>query len=233
MAPAARPSRIAAQGSMNAQAGVIATSPATAPEATPRVVGLPLRYRSTRIQPPAAAAVAIWVFMNARAVVPSTPSSEPALKPNQPNQSSPAPSSTSGRLCGRIGSLPKPRRLPSTSASARPAEPALTCTTVPPAKSSIPRLLSQPPPHTQCATGKYTSVAQKKVNTAQAPNFVRSAIAPLISATVMTANVSRKPNNTRAGIPDTPDPSFTNPCSPRYSNPPMNPLPLPNDSEST
>src|SRR6266513_1790106 len=54
MAPAARPSTIAAQGSMNAQAGVMATSPATAPEATPRVVGLPLRYRSTRIQPPGA-----------------------------------------------------------------------------------------------------------------------------------------------------------------------------------
>jgi hypothetical protein len=131
---------------MNAQAGVIATNPATAPEATPRVVGLPSRNRSTSSQPPAAAAVAIWVFMNARAAVPFAASSEPALKPNHPNHSSPAPSSTSGRLCGRIGSRPQPRRLPRTIASARPAEPALTWTTVPPAKSSIPRLLSQPPP---------------------------------------------------------------------------------------
>src|SRR5436309_310921 len=219
MAPAARPSMIAAQGAMNAQAGVIATSPATAPEAAPRVVGLPLRYRSTRIQPPATAAV------------PSAASSEPALNPNHPNHSSPAPSSTSGRLCGRIGSLPQPRRLPSTIASARPAEPALTWTTVPPAKSSIPRLLSQPPPHTQCATGKYTSVAQATVNTAQAPNLVRSAIAPLISATVMTAKVSWKAEKMRSGIPVTRDALFTRPCSPRYSKPPTNPLPFPNDSE--
>ena len=79
--------------------------------------------------------------MKARAAVLSAASSEPALKPNQPNQSRPAPSRVSGRLCGRIGSLPQPRRLPSTRASARPAEPALTWTTVPPAKSSMPRLL--------------------------------------------------------------------------------------------
>jgi hypothetical protein len=217
---------------MNAHAGVIATSPATAPEAIPKVVGLPSRNRSTSSQPPAAAAVAIWVFMNARAVVPSTPSSEPALKPNQPNHSSPAPSSTSGRLCGRIGSLPQPRRLPRTIASARPAEPALTWTTVPPAKSSIPRLLSQPPPHTQWATGKYTSVAQPTVNTVQAPNLARSAMAPLISATVMMAKVSWKAENTRSGMPVTRDASVTSPCSPRYSKPPMNQLPLPNVSES-
>src|SRR6478672_11326145 len=171
MAPAARPSRIAAQGSMNAQAGVIATSPATAPEAIPRVVGLPTRYRSTRIQPPAAAAVAIWVLMNARAAVPSAASSEPALKPNQPN-------------------------------------------------------------HSQCATGKYTSVAQATVNTAQAPNLVRSAIAPLISATVMTANVSWKAEKMRSGMPFTRVALFTSPCSPRYARPPMNPLPFANDSES-
>ena len=62
---------------------------------------------------------------------------------------------------------------------------------------------SQPPPHTQWATGKYTSVAQATVNTAQAPNLVRSAIAPLISATVMTANVSWKAENMRSGMPFT------------------------------
>src|SRR6201999_240945 len=230
--PASRPSTIAAQGAMNAQAGVIATRPAAAPEAIPRGVGFPTRSRSTSSQPPAAAAVAIWVFMNARAAVPSAASSEPALKPNQPNHSRPAPSSTSGRLCGRIGSLPQPRRLPSTIASARPADPALTWTTVPPAKSSMPRLLSQPPPHTQWATGKYTSVAHATVNTVQAPNLVRSAIAPLISATVMTANVSWKAENTRSVIPDPREALPTSPCSPRYSNPPINQLPLPNVSES-
>ena len=70
------------------------------------------------------------------------------------------------------------------------------------------------------------------MNTVQAPNLVRSAIAPLISATVMTANVSWKAENMRSGMPVTRDASFTSPCSPRYSKPPMNPLPFPNDSES-
>ena len=103
---------------------------------------------------------------------------------------------------------------------------------MPPAKSSIPRLLSQPPPHTQWATGKYTSVAQPTVNTVQAPNLARSAMAPLISATVMMAKVSWKAENTRSGMPVTRDASVTSPCSPRYSKPPMNQLPLPNVSES-
>ena len=110
---------------MNPQAGVMATRPATAPEATPRLVAWPSRSFSTTIQAPAATAVAIWVFMNARPAVPSTASSEPALKPNQPNHSRPTPSSTSVRLCGRIGSLRQPFRLPSTRASASAAAPAL------------------------------------------------------------------------------------------------------------
>ena len=91
---------------------------------------------------------------------------EPALNPNQPNHSRPAPSMTSVRLCGRMGSLPKPIRLPSTSASARPAAPALMCTAVPPAKSRALRSLAIQPPalsapavapskaKTQWATGK-------------------------------------------------------------------------------
>ena len=44
--------------------------------------------------------------------------------------------------------------------------------------------------NTQCATGKYTSVAQSPTNTSQAPNLIRSATAPEISATVMIANIS-------------------------------------------
>jgi hypothetical protein len=67
---------------------------------------------------------------------PSEATAEPALKPNQPTHSSEAPITVSVRLCGAIDSLPKPWRLPSISAVARPAIPALMCTTVPPAKSS-------------------------------------------------------------------------------------------------
>ena len=85
------------------------------------------------------------------------------MKPNQPNQSSPAPSSTNGMLWPRMFSFGQPLRLPSTSAIARPAAPALMCTTVPPAKSSAKKCpcelgisdrFSQPyPSNTQCATG--------------------------------------------------------------------------------
>src|ERR687896_1554197 len=93
-APATKPSTIAAHGSMKPQAGVTATSPATAPEAMPSEVGAPSLNFSTRIQAPAATAGAIWVFMKASALVPSTPISEPALNPNQPNHRIAAPSST-------------------------------------------------------------------------------------------------------------------------------------------
>ena len=79
---------------------------------------------------------------------------------------------TSGTLCGRIGTLPKPIRLPTMRASTRPAIPALMCTTVPPAKSIgstvaapsvVPKILadrpvslpeSRPPPHTMWEIGK-------------------------------------------------------------------------------
>ena len=64
---------------------------------------------------------------------PATNTIEPTLKPNQPNHSRPAPIIVSGRLCGRMASLPKPSRLPITSTSTRPAMPALMWTTVPPA----------------------------------------------------------------------------------------------------
>ena len=69
--------------------------------------------------------------------------------------------------------------------------PALMCTTVPPAKSRTPSLLSQPlGSHTMWAIGAYTSSDQADMNTSMAENFMRSANAPAISAGVMTANVS-------------------------------------------
>src|SRR5690242_4094480 len=124
----------------------MATRPATAPDAAPRVVGFPSRTCSTMIQPSSAADVAIIVFVNATAARSPDASAEPALKPNQPNHSRAAPSSTNGRLCGRMGSRGQPRRLPSTRQSARPAAPALMWTAVPPAKSSAPSLLTIQPP---------------------------------------------------------------------------------------
>ena len=81
---------------------------------------------------------------------------EPALKPNQPTHSSEAPMKVSTMLWAGPVSL----RLPSMIAAIRPADPELTCTTVPPAKSStltqaasLPLLRKPSGPHTQCAIG--------------------------------------------------------------------------------
>ena len=60
-------------------------------------------------------------------------SADPALNPNQPNHSNPTPSSTKGRLCGRMASFLKPIRGPRTRASARAEAPETISTTSPPA----------------------------------------------------------------------------------------------------
>src|SRR5215510_1150906 len=88
------------------EAGVIATSPATAPEAAPSTVGLPRVVHSVNIQPRAAAAAAVLVARNALTARPLASSALPALKPNQPNQNSAAPITVMGRLCGCIGWWP-------------------------------------------------------------------------------------------------------------------------------
>src|SRR6266540_3827262 len=169
-APATRPRMTEPRGEMKPHAGVIATRPATAPEDAPTMVGLPSRIHSTMIQPSSAAAVATCVLTKATAVMPSAVISEPALKPNQPNHSRPAPSATIGTLCGLNLSLGQPTRLPRTRASARAADPALMWTAVPPAKSSACHCARKPPPQIQCATGTYTSVNQPIANTTQPPN---------------------------------------------------------------
>jgi hypothetical protein len=101
------------------------------------------------------------VVTKTNAAVESARSAEPALNPNQPNQSKPAPSITKVRLCGRIGSLPNPTLVPITSASASAEAPEQISTAVPPAKSISPILFANQPPtwparsrsNTQCATG--------------------------------------------------------------------------------
>src|SRR6266508_152562 len=172
---------------MKPQHGVIATRPATAPEDAPTMVGLPSRIHSTMIQPSSAAAVATCVLTKATAVMPSAVISEPALKPNQPNHSRPAPSATIGTLCGLNLSLGQPTRLPRTRASARAADPALMWTAVPPAKSSACHCARKPPPQSQCAT--------------RPPTSARSEIEPLISDVVMMANIIWKARIPYVGMP--------------------------------
>lgn len=81
----------------------------------------------------------------------------------------------------------------------------------------------QPPgPHTQCATGTYTSSAHTGTKTSQAPNFARSATAPLTRAAVMIAKVSWKVAKRRVGtVPWTL--SGPRPLIPMCSSPPMSP----------
>src|SRR5688572_4622210 len=138
---------------MNPAAGVTATRPTTIAVAAPTAVGLPERSMSRNVQTTSVAAGANIVVANARPAMLFAASALPALKPNQPNQSSPAPSSVNGTLCGMSEGDGYSRRLPTTIAATSAATAALTCTTVPPAKSSAPSLASQPPPHTQCAIG--------------------------------------------------------------------------------
>src|ERR1035437_10722934 len=89
--PAARPMIRPGPGSTKPEAGVIATRPATAPEMAPRTDGLPLVIHSANIQLSAAPAVAICVTVMAMLARPPAETAEPALKPNQPTQSSEAP----------------------------------------------------------------------------------------------------------------------------------------------
>src|SRR5229473_3486166 len=96
----------APRGSTNPEAGVIATSPATAPEMMPSTLGFPLSAHSTNIQVKAAVAVAIWVTAIAIPALPLAAVAEPALKPNQPTHNKEAPATLKTRLCGAIGSLP-------------------------------------------------------------------------------------------------------------------------------
>src|SRR5471032_2739188 len=117
--PAAMPMITAGVGPTKPEAGVIATRPATAPDAMPSTLGLPLVSHSVNIQASAAAAVAIWVAAIAMPARPSAAPAEPALNPNQPTHRSDAPIRVNVRLCGGIASLPYPNRLPRTKQLAR------------------------------------------------------------------------------------------------------------------
>src|SRR6476660_7677287 len=154
--PAATPIAIEPAGPTKPDAGVMATSPATAPEQMPMTVGLPRQIHSTSIQVKPATAVAICVTVIAMPACMPAVTAEPALKPNQPTQSIEAPMNVSTMLCGGPMSLRLPRQI----AHIRPATPALICTTVPPAKSRtlntaslLPLDMNPSEPHTQCAIG--------------------------------------------------------------------------------
>src|SRR4030065_749966 len=100
MTPDPMPIRMAAMGPTKPAAGVMATSPATAPEAAPRVVGLPRTIHSVPTHARVAAQVARCVDVKAEEARALAARALPALNPNHPNHSSPAPSTVMGRLWG-------------------------------------------------------------------------------------------------------------------------------------
>src|SRR5215208_3375810 len=95
-------------GDTKPDAGVMATSPATAPT----VEGLPVCAHDIRAQVTAAMPVAICVATNALVAFVAAAPAEPALKPNQPVHRRAAPNTTSDMLCGSIGILPYPSLRP-------------------------------------------------------------------------------------------------------------------------
>src|SRR5712671_6417511 len=112
MSPATTPIAMAPLGVTNPQAGEMTTSPATAPEQKPSTLGFPRKIHSAIGQTKEATAVARVVVVKALAAIPSAPTALPALNPYQPTHNMPVPTMHRTMLCGGIGSLPNPMRLP-------------------------------------------------------------------------------------------------------------------------
>src|SRR5258708_35442879 len=93
----------AESGSTNPAAGVMATSPATAPEIAPRALARPFFSHSAALQLSAAAAAPKCVATKALLARPPEDSALPALKPKHPPHSKHAPMKLNTRLCGGIG----------------------------------------------------------------------------------------------------------------------------------
>src|SRR5947207_9990134 len=110
--PAATPMMTAPVGSTYPHAGVITTSPPSAPEQNPSTLGLPRSAYSSIAQANEATAVARGVVINAFAAIPSGASALPALKPYQPTQSNPVPTMQRTMLCGAMTSFLNPSRWP-------------------------------------------------------------------------------------------------------------------------
>ena len=110
--PAATPMSTESVAATYPQAGVITTSPATAPEQNPSTLGLPRSAYSSMAHVNDATAVASVVLVNALAAIPSGASALPALKPYQPTQSNPVPTMHSTILCGAMISFLNPSRCP-------------------------------------------------------------------------------------------------------------------------
>ena len=164
----------------------MATRPTTAPIAAPIADGLRPRRQSKNIHTSMAVAEAVFVFRKALIATPSAANEEPALNPNQPSQSMDAPNITYGIFAGVcVCSLLLPRKM----APAKAATPEEACTTIPPAKSITPIWRRNPSGcQVQCASGQYTKIQNKIMNTIYPEKRTRSAKDPVIREGVIMAN---------------------------------------------
>jgi hypothetical protein len=158
--PATKPMIGAAQNSTKPDGAVMATSAAIAPLPIMPTSRLLVSTLAAIAAPTTPAAAARFVTTTTSAKrLPSVPSVEPGLKPNQPSQriSTPMPNSGiewPGIARGRPPASYLPSRGPSSSSAARPPVAPVRCTTVEPAKSCMPAPTwsRSPPPKIQCAT---------------------------------------------------------------------------------
>src|SRR3989338_10700064 len=105
MTPAMTPIAMAAIGPTKPEAGVIATSPHTAPVAAAIAEGFLFSAHERKVHVSAEAAAAVLVTTNALAESTPEASAEPALKPNHPNQRRTAPRMTKGMLLALLPSF--------------------------------------------------------------------------------------------------------------------------------
>src|SRR5919199_527495 len=94
MRAATKPINMLCGTATNPAAGVIATKPTTAPMQKPNTEGFLPFNTSKNIQDKPAAAAAVLVVPKAEIDNGLALKAEPALNPNQPNQSNPVPKST-------------------------------------------------------------------------------------------------------------------------------------------
>ena len=147
------------------------------------------------------------------AAMPLAATAEPALKPNQPNHSRPAPSMTSGRLCGRIGSFAEAAPLAEHQGQREAGRTGVDVhrgaagevdrhragwrssrrATASPAVGAVE---GEDPVRDREVDERWPRRRRRRI---QAPNLARSAIAPEISATVMIAKTAWKPTKASAG----------------------------------
>ena len=181
------------------QAGVMTTRPATAPEQKPSTLGLPRVIHSSSGQTKEATAVASVVVVKALAAMPSAATALPALKPYQPTHSMPVPTMRQHHAVRREVRLAEAEALAEDQAEdqRRPAGGHVHDR----AAREIDRLDRAPwrsrrrsssrrCPRPCAPAGSRRRTSRATMNRQMAENFMRSAMAPTISAGVMIANIS-------------------------------------------